>query len=315
MIHRRRGAGPSLTQYHRLMILVAGGTGVLGTAIVRRLIESGRPVRVLTRRRERARTLESAGAQVRIGDLRDRSSLAEACHGATHVITTANAFMGTGAQSVDAVDELGNRNLINAARTARVKQFVFTSARVPDAYRAIDFFAAKVHTEAYLRESRLPWTIIRPTAFMETWAMIVGDPLVRTGRTQIFGSGRNPINFVAVDDVAAVVVMTLDRPDALNAVIEIGGPEDLTLLEVADIFERVTGRGGWRIRLPVPVLRALAAVVPWINPVFGRQVQAGLLAATLPQTFNPAAMLTLYPITPTRLESWVRARYEQRSSG
>jgi uncharacterized protein YbjT (DUF2867 family) len=311
MIHRRRGAEPSLTQYHRLMILVAGGTGVLGTAIVRRLIESGRAVSVLTRRRERARTLESAGAQVRIGDLRDRSSLAEACHGATHVITTANAFMGTDAQSVDAVDELGNRNLINAARTARVRQFVFTSARVPDAYHAIDFFAAKVHTEAYLRQSGLPWTILRPTAFMETWAMIVGDPLVRTGRTKIFGSGRNPINFVAVDDVAAVAVMTLDRPDALNSVIDIGGPEDLTLLEVAEIFEKVTGRRGRRIRLPVPLLRVLASVMPWINPVFGRQVQAGLFAATLPQTFNPAAMLTLYPITPTRLESWVRARYQR----
>ena len=314
MIHTRRGTAAWLTQYHRLMILVAGGTGVLGTAIVRRLIESGLAVRVLTRRRDRARALESAGAQVRIGDLRDRSSLAEACHGVTHVITTANAFMGTGAQSVDAVDELGNRNLINAARTARVRQFVLTSARVPDAYRAIDFFAAKAHTEAYLRKSGLPWTILRPTAFMETWAMIVGDPLVRTGRTRIFGSGRNPINFVAVDDVAAVAVMTLDRPDAVKSVIEIGGPEDLTLLDVADIFEKVTGRGGWRIRLPVPMLRVMAAVVPLINPVFGRQVQAGLLTATVPQTFNQTAMLSLYPIAPTRLESWVRARY-QPSSG
>ena len=293
------------------MILVAGGTGVLGTAIVRRLIDDGRSVRVLTRRRERAKALEAAGAQVKIGDLRDRSSLAEACHGATHVITTANAFMGTGAQTVAAVDELGNRNLINAARTARVRQFVFTSARVGEAYRAIDFFAAKFHTEDYLRASGVPWTILRPTAFMETWAMIVGDPLVRTGSTRIFGSGRNLINFVAVDDVAAVAVMALDRPDALNAVVEIGGPEDLTLLDVADIFEKVTGRRGRRTKLPVGVLRVLATLMPWVNPVFGRQVQAGLLCDTLPQTFNPTEMLEKYPISLTRLEAWVRARYQR----
>lgn len=302
--------GEGRTQYHPVMILVAGGTGVLGTSIVRRLIESGRSVRVLTRRRERAKALDAGGAQVTIGDLRDRSSLAEACHGATHVITTANAFMGTGAQSVAAVDELGNRNLINAARTARVRQFVFTSARVPDAYRSIDFFAAKFHTEDYLRQSGVPWTILRPTAFMETWAMIIGDPLVRTGSTKIFGSGRNPINFVAVDDVAAVAVMTLDRPDALNAVVEIGGPEDLTLLDVADTFGQVTGRRGRRIRIPVQVLRMLATVMPWVNPVFGRQVQAGLLIDTIPQTFNPEEMLTRYPVELTRLESWVRARYQ-----
>ena len=291
------------------MILVAGGTGVLGSAIVRRLMEDGRAVRVLTRRRERASTLEADGAQVSIGDLRDRSSLAEACHGVTHVITTANAFTGTGAQSVDAVDELGNRNLINAARTARVRQFVFTSAHVPDAYRSIDFFAAKFHTEEYLRQSGVPWTILRPTAFMETWAMIVGDPLVRTGRATIFGSGRNPINFVAVDDVAAVAVMTLDRPDALKAIVDIGGPDNLTLLEVAGIFANVTGRKGLRLRIPVPALRVLAAVTSWVNPVVARQVQAGILIDTVPQSFNPAALLTLYPIPLTRLESWVRARY------
>jgi NADH dehydrogenase len=291
------------------MILVAGGTGVLGTAIVRRLMDEGHQVRVLTRRRERAKSLAAAGAQVAIGDLRDRSSLAAACQGVTHVITTANAFLGTGVQSVDAVDELGNRNLINAARTARVQQFVFTSARVSPAYRTIDFFAAKFHTEAYLRESGVPWTILRPTAFMETWAMIVGDPLVRTGTTKIFGSGRNPINFVAVDDVAAVAVMTLDRADAINSVVEIGGPQDLTLHEVADVFETVTGRRGRRTRLPVPLLRALAAVMPWVNPVFARQVRAGLLSDTVPQTFNPADMLARFPVALTPLDAWVRARY------
>jgi NADH dehydrogenase len=291
------------------MMLVVGGTGVLGAAIVSRLIAEGRAVRVLTRRRERAKSLAAAGADVTIGDLRDRSSLAAACHGATHVITTANAFLGTGAQSVDAVDELGNRNLINAARTAGVQQFIFTSARVSPAYRTIDFFAAKFHTEDYLRASGVPWTILRPTAFMETWAMIVGDPLVRTGATKIFGAGRNPINFVAVDDVAKVAVMTIDRPDAIGSVVEIGGPQNLTMIEVADVFERVTGRKGRRTHLPVALLKALAAVMPWINPVFARQVRAGLLSDTEPQAFDPTDMLQRFPVSLTPLDAWVRARY------
>jgi uncharacterized protein YbjT (DUF2867 family) len=269
----------------------------------------GRPVRAMTRRRERAKALEARGAQVVIADLRDRSSLAAACHGATHVITTANAFAGTGPESVDAVDELGNRNLINAARTARARQFVFTSALLPDAYRAIDFFAAKFHAEDYLRASGVPYTILRPTAFMETWAMIVGDPLVRTGVTRIFGTGRNPLNFVAVDDVAAVAVMTLDRRDALNAVVEIGGPENLTLLDVAAIFERVTGRTGRRRHIPVAALRVMATVMKPFKPVLARQVQAGALCDMVPQAFDPSALLMSYPVKLTSLEEWVRARY------
>jgi NADH dehydrogenase len=297
------------------MILVAGGTGVLGGAIARRLLEIGRPTRVMTRRRERARALEERGAEVVVGDLRDRTSLDTACRGATHAITTANAFAGSGPESVPAIDERGNRLLIDAAAAAGVRQFVFTSALLPEAFRAVDYFAAKFATEDYLRASGLTWTILRPTAFMETWAQVIGDPLVRTGSTRIFGSGRNPLNFVAVDDVAAVAVLTLDRPDALGASVDIGGPENLTLLDVAAIFERVTGRRGRRTHLPVPLLRVLATVLRPFNPVFARQLRAGALVATIPQPFDPAPMLARYPLRLTRLEEWVRSRYGHLQNG
>ncbi len=297
------------------MILVAGGTGVLGSAIVRRLLDSGRKTRVLTRHRERAAAHEQRGAEVVVADLRDRASLDAACQGATHVITTANAFAGKGGESVPAIDERGNRHLVLAARAAGVRQFVFTSALLPEAYRAIDYFAAKFATEDYLRASGLAWTILRPTAFMETWALIIGEPLVRTGSTKIFGSGRNPINFVAVDDVAAVAVMTLDRPDACGASVDIGGPENLTLLEVAAVFERVAGRTGTRTHLPVPLLRVLGTLLRPFSPVFARQAAAGALIATVPQTFNPGPMLARFPVRLTRLDAWVQARYGRLQNG
>jgi uncharacterized protein YbjT (DUF2867 family) len=297
------------------MILVAGGTGVLGSAIVRRLLDQGRSVRVMTRAVERARALARHGAEVVEGDLRDPASLGRAVEGTTRVITTANAFIGTGADSVAAVDEQGNRHLIDAARRAALRQFIFTSALLPDSATNIDFFAAKLRSEEHLRRSGVPYTILRPAALMETWARIIGEPLVRTGKTIIFGSGTNPVNFVAVEDVAAVAVMTLDRRDALNASVEIVGPENLTLQQVADVFERVTGRTGRRTRLPVPIMRALGAIAGSFNPVFARKLKRGVMIATLPQSFDPAPMLARYPITLTRLEDWVRARYGAAADG
>ena len=98
------------------------------------------------------------------GDLRDPEARRRACNDVTHVITTANAFGGRDAESVAAVDEQGNRNLVNAAMAARVRQFVFTSALLSEEYRSIDFFAAKFHIEDYLRQSGLTWTILRPAA-------------------------------------------------------------------------------------------------------------------------------------------------------
>jgi uncharacterized protein YbjT (DUF2867 family) len=288
------------------MILVAGGTGLLGSAIVRRLLDEKRPVRVMTRNPEGAAGPRARGAEVVAADLRDPASLEKACTGVTHVVTTANAFMGKGSESVAAVDEAGNRHLIDAARSAGVRQFVFTSGRLPPEFRAVDYFAAKSKTEDSLRRSGVPFTILRPTAFMEIWAQMLGEPIVRNRRVSIFGAGTLPINFVAVEDVAEVAVMTLDRPDTLNAVVEIGGPENLTQLQVVETFERIVGRKAKRSHLPVWVMRILPPLVRPFTPVLARQIQAGALTATVPQPFDASTMLARFPIRQTRLEDWAR---------
>src|SRR5690606_7320657 len=184
--------------------LVAGASGTLGSAIVNRLLSSGRSVRVLTRDAGRVQPLVAGGAAVAIGDITDRASIDRAIDGVTHVITTANAFIVPARDAVERVDVQGNRNLIDAAHAAGVRQFVFTSAWLPDEYLRIDYFAAKRRTEDYLRSSGVPYTILRPSAFMETWAMVIGEPILKTGATRIFGDGTNRVNFVAIDDVAAV---------------------------------------------------------------------------------------------------------------
>ena len=293
------------------MILVAGATGVLGRAISTRLLASARPVRVLTRDPARARSLESAGAQVAAGDLRDRDAVRRACQGATHVVTTANAFTGRGAESIAAVDLQGTQHLVEAAREQGVRQFVFTSALLPREYDAIDYFAAKHLNEDRLRHGDVPFTILKPTAFMETWVQMFFDGIVQKGVAQVFGSGTLPVNFVAVDDVAAVAAMVIDRSDALNAEIEIGGPENLNALQVVEIIERVTGRRAKRKHLPLALLRVMPPFVRPFNPVLARAVKAGALMASIPQPFDPAPMLARFPITPTRLEDWVRARWAQ----
>ena len=296
------------------MILVAGGTGALGSAIVERLVAQRRAVRLLTRDPGRAARWSGGDVEVVTGDLREPESLRRACHGATHVVTTANAFVGRGSQSVASVDQQGNRNLIDAARAAVVRQFVFTSALVPDDYRGVDYFAAKFETEDYLRHSGLVWTILRPAAFMETWAELIGGPLMRTGKTTIFGAGDKPTNFVAIDNVADVAVRTLDDPAALNAFVDIIGPQNLTLMQVADVFERVIGRTAKRKHLPVPLMRALGFLAGPFNPVFARQARAGALMATTATPLDPAPMLARYPIQLITMDEWVRARIPSRST-
>jgi uncharacterized protein YbjT (DUF2867 family) len=291
------------------MLLLVGASGTLGSEIANRLLSAGHPLRVLARDPARVRPLAERGASVATGDITDRTSLDRALEGITHVITTANAFIVPARDAIERVDVQGNRNLIDAAKAAGVRQFVFTSAWLPDEFLRIDYFAAKRRTEAYLRASGVPYTILRPAAFMETWAMVIGEPILKTGATQIFGKGTNPVNFVAVKDVAAIVVDALDRPDAVNAVVDIFGPENLSLLDVAAVFERIKGAPARKRFLPVTMMRILSGIVKPFNPVFARQVAAGALMASVPHAVDLSASRGKWNTGTTRLEDWARGRY------
>ena len=102
------------------MILVAGATGELGGAVARLLLAQGKAVRTLARPGSGHEPLRQAGAQVVLGDLKDRASLDAACRGVETVITTANSARRGGEDNPQTVDLEGNRNLIDAAKAAGV---------------------------------------------------------------------------------------------------------------------------------------------------------------------------------------------------
>src|SRR5687767_151607 len=110
------------------MILIVGATGRLGGLITRLLLTKGRSVRILAREGSEYQSLVDAGAQLAIGDLKSRSSLDAACEGIDVVLTTANSARRGGDDNTQTVDLDGNRNLIDAARETRARQFVFVSA-------------------------------------------------------------------------------------------------------------------------------------------------------------------------------------------
>ena len=180
------------------MILIVGASGRLGSAVAQRLLAEGKQVRLMTRTPSNLVDLKRQGAEVVSGDLRNPESLKNACQGVEQVLAAAHALVGKGDNNPQTVDDAGNRQLIDAARAAGVKHFVFLSilGASPDA--PVEFFRIKNHTEEYLRTSGLNFTIIRASAFMDLWAQLIGQSIVEQGKTTIFGRGNNPINFVAV---------------------------------------------------------------------------------------------------------------------
>jgi uncharacterized protein YbjT (DUF2867 family) len=280
------------------MILVAGGTGRLGTKVVSLLRQRGLEVRVLTRDRRRATHLTGASVEIVEGDVRDYAAVRRAVEKAQTVVSAIQGFAGTKDGSPATIDRDGNRNLIQAAREAGAAHLVLVSVWDASPDHAMDLMRMKYAAEQELKASGLAWTIIRPSAYMETWCDVLGRPLLQKGKTQVFGRGRNPINWVSTSDVARFVELAIIDPAMRGGTIEVGGSENLTMSEFVDVFRTETASTGRVGHVPLAAMRLMAIAMRPLNPSMARQIQAGIVMDTRPMAFDALKVRALYPSIP-----------------
>lgn len=274
------------------MILVVGGTGTLGRALVPLLVCRDQQVRLMSR--------TSDGIPERCdhlsGDVRDTDALVKAVEGCQTVISAVHGFMGGRRAGPEQVDHRANIALIDAAVRAGVQRMLLVSVLGAAADHPMSLMRAKFAAEQCLRSTDLAWTIVRPAAYLETWLSVVGSKVAGGGPALVFGRARNPINFVATQDVAAVIDHCLTHAGTVGEVIDVAGPENLTLLDLAAAV------GTDRVRhVPRAVLQLMQYAARPISPAFARQARmslymdtADLTAATAPQ--EPRPHLTLRTI-------------------
>jgi uncharacterized protein YbjT (DUF2867 family) len=232
-----------ITENNQDLILVVGSTGDLGGAITRILLGKGKNVRILVRPQSNYQPLVEAGAQMVFGDLKDPASLNAAVKGAKFLITTATATKRGGLDTAVTVDLEGNHNLIDAAKGSGIKQFIFTSLSIAEQNSPIPFVQAKAKTEDYLKASKIPYTIVAPNAFMETWiALPVGIPAITGQNVTIVGEGKRKHSFISLNDVAKFMVASINNPKAINQRIVIGGPKPYSMVDSVVVFEKVLNR-------------------------------------------------------------------------
>jgi len=280
------------------VIVVAGGTGTLGTRLVPRLAGAGVAVRVLTRDPARAQHLTGHGVEVVRGDVRDPASVTAALRGAGMVISAVHGFAGPGGGSPATVDRAGNANLIGAATRAGAN-FILVSVAGAAPDHPIGLFRAKYAAEDMLRASGIGWTIVRATAFMQTWATIMSRMQEASGKIVVFGRGDNPVNFVSAADVAALVDRAVTDPGLRGQVLEIGGPDNLTFNQVAALLQESTGRHGTVRHIARPALQMMAWTTAAIKPALARQARAALAMDTLDMTFDSTSTRRAFPGLPT----------------
>ena len=280
------------------MILVVGATGLLGGHITRTLLQRGEPVRILVRTGSDHDALVTAGADPVVGDLKDPDSLRTACAGIDAVVTTANSLGRGGQDTVESVDRVGNRDLVDAAAAQGVRRFVFTSSLGADPEHPMPFLRAKGETEQRLRSSGMAWTVLQPNFYMDGWvAAVVAGPVLAGRPVTLVGNGRRRHSMVAARDVAGYAIAALDQPEAQGQTLVIGGPEPMSWRDVVAAFEQELGRN-----IPVRTISP-GEPVPGLP-----DVMTGLLAAldTYDSPLEMGELSTTYGIEPTTLADFVQ---------
>jgi uncharacterized protein YbjT (DUF2867 family) len=206
-------------------VLVAGGSGRAGRYVVRRLVEQGVTVRATTR--SRADALAELGPDFPVVDwiecdVRDPVTVVTAMRDIDQVISVVGANTVTGDNTAEAVDYGGVRNLVDAARAARVRHFtLLTAIGVTDPAHPFNKATKGALTwryrgEQHLRASGIPYTIVRPGG-------LINDPAGQRGLALLQGDNWQPLlrSTLSRDDLALVLIESLRNPALRNVTLEL----------------------------------------------------------------------------------------------
>ncbi len=278
------------------MILVAGGTGRLGSLIVQHAIDSGRAVRVLTRGASRAEHL-GADVEVIVGDVRDAEAVRRGVDGCELVVSAVHGFVGARGVSPASVDRGGNAHLVDAAAAFGADVILMSAVGAAPA-SPIELFRMKWAAEQHAISCGAPTTIVRATAFAELWIEILRRSARSSGRPVVFGRGDNPLNFVAVADVAALVALVITDRASRGEILDIGGPSNITLTALADAVQTADARTAAPRHVPRLILRTARSTIGRLNPQLGRQTDMALAMDRDDFTFDSTPIHERFPTLP-----------------
>ncbi len=270
------------------MILVTGATGFVGRHLVASLLTQGRPLRCLVppgRDLSRLSPLGLPAPELAGGHVLDEESLFRAATGVHVIFHLAGAQWWGRTRELERYEVTGTHNLVRAARAARVGRIVTLSHLGAARTAAWPLLRVKGLVEDIIRDSGLAWTIIRSgLIFGEEDSFI--NALVLTLRASPFvflmpGRGEVVLQPIYIDDLVTALGATLERPALVDARVEIGGPEYISLRDLLRTLMRV-----WRMP------RLLVSVPPWLL----RRV-AVLYSRLLPRVMLTPQLLDLLAVS------------------
>ncbi|ELR96830.1 SDR family oxidoreductase [Gloeocapsa sp. PCC 73106] len=280
------------------MFLVTGATGSLGRRIVKQLRLENRPVRAMVRLFSRYQELESLGAEIFIGDLKQDQDIVKACQGIEYIISAHGGYEDT-----ETIEYRANIRLIDQAKEQGIQHFVYISVLGADrGYEDSPIFKAKRAVEKYLVSSGVKYTILRPSGFASS-LIPLAERFKDTGIYLIIGDPQNRSSTISDDDLAQIAIASVTKEGAFNQILPVGGPRVLNREDIPKIFGELYQREPIILNPPLWLLDGVRGAIALFNPTTDQAL--GTLRTLLANEFfcTPGEIARVEGIYDLKLES------------
>ena len=239
-----------------MSLLVIGGTGTLGRQIVLQALMKGYPVRCLVRNFRRANFLKEWGAELVYGDLTIPETIPPCLQGITAIID-ASTSRPSDVDTLKAVDWNGKLMLIDSAKAANIKRFIFCSTQNLEQFSTIPLMEMKKGIETKLKESKIPYTIFRLTGFYQGLIEQYAIPILEN--LPIWVTNENTIvSYIDTQDIAKFCLRSLQIPDTINKTFSLAGPKGWISSEIIELCELLIGQNAKVNQIPVFILKFIS---------------------------------------------------------
>lgn len=285
-----------------MSLLIVGGTGTLGRQVVLQALTKGYQVRCLVRNLRKANFLKEWGVELVYGDLTVPETIPPCLRGITAVID-ASTTRPYDLATTKKVDWDGKLALIDAAKIANVKHFVFCSALNAEQFSEIPLMKMKKGVEDYLKTSKIPYTIFRLTGFYQGLIEQYAIPILED--LPIWITNENTcISYIDTQDIAKFCVRSLQLPKTRNQIFLLGGPKGWLSSEIIKLCEQLVGKSAQVKQIPMIILNSSSGFLgffEWGQNISDRLAFAEILNSKNNFTNSTFDLYTTFKIDETEI--------------
>lgn len=239
-----------------MSLLIIGGTGTLGRQIVLQALTKGYKVRCLVRNFRKASFLKEWGVELVYGDLTRPETIPPCLIGITAIID-ASTSRPDELDALKKVDWNGKLYLIEAAKAAKIKRFIFFSAQNAEQFNNIPLMKLKSGVETKLKQSGIPYTIFRLTGFYQGLIEQYAIPILE--KLPIWVTNENTyISYMDTQDIAKFCLRSLQIPKTINQTFFLSGSKGWVSSEIINLCEQLAGQKAKVQKIPLFLLKFIS---------------------------------------------------------